>query len=120
MDEKRKLIADRAADKWVGQRGMPCARCGGRLAYVNCMGGVSCRKCEYPAKPEYVRLPLVLISVDSINYWADGRKETKLQKWSEQVGVSIDKLRSLNKLPVEFLSVGELIWPPPYSTEVGK
>ena len=107
----RDEIANRAADQFVGQRGLPCARCKSRLAYVNLMGHIKCRTCDYPAKPEFVRLPLVLIEVDSINVWADGRIESKLEKLSAVTGVDLEPIRRFNNLPVE-LKFDNTLWPP--------
>jgi len=75
------------------------------------MGHIKCRQCEYPAKPEYVRLPIVLIRCGDHQVWADGRAESRLRKWALSTGTDIDILRRFIKLPVELL-VGEVIWPP--------
>lgn len=103
MDAARKTqIANEASAKYVGKRGIICPKCKGVLFYVNAMGGVSCRVCSYPKKPEHVRLPLILIrgeiedangKVIAANIWADGRDEKKIETWHKQSGISVGDLR---------------------------
>ena len=109
--QSRTEIADRAAVQFVGKQGIPCGRCQSHLAYVNIMGHIKCRTCDYPAKPEYVRLPLVLVQFDSVYKWQDGRVESRLEKLSDSSGVDIVPLRVFNNLAVELKFPGT-IWPP--------
>ena len=110
--QSRTEIADRSAVQFVGKQGIPCGRCQSLLAYVNIMGHIKCRTCDYPAKLEYVRLPLVLVQeVDSVYRWQDGRVESRLEELSVLSGVDIAHLRVFNNLAVELKFPGT-IWPP--------